>query len=215
MLMAIPAHQTAGSFSQVQAKDSLFGRISSLISPALKPAGFGSWQTSGSLLTGILAKEVIISTMSQIYAVESQVDLDVPDSVGQHLVEIGIGFGKASLLTIQETVNIIPHTINLIPYIDIGELDFFPAEDDQLDTTRLEGSLLEAFAISAGSPVEGSIAAIAFNVFVLLYVPCVSAISAMRQEFGPRWMWAQVAYTLGIAWGGAVITFQVGRLFIG
>jgi Fe2+ transport system protein B len=36
----------------------------------------------------------------------------------------------------------------------------------------------------------------------------------MRQEFGTRWMWAQIIYTFSIAWTAAVITFQVGKLFI-
>ena len=31
------------------------------------PAGFGNWQASGSLITGFIAKEVVVGTMSQIY----------------------------------------------------------------------------------------------------------------------------------------------------
>jgi ferrous iron transport protein B len=53
---------------------------------------------------------------------------------------------------------------------------------------------------------------VAFNVFVLLYVPCMAATAAMRHEFGWRWMWVQVAYTLALAWVAAVLVFQVGRL---
>ena len=128
------------------------------------------------------------------------------------LVSVGKDFGEAALLTVQETINIIPRTINLIPLVDIGELDFFNSGSEQQDYTRLEGSLLSAFEKSAGSPEAGPIAAVAFNVFVLLYIPCVSAVSAMKQEFGRRWMWAQISYTLIIAWVGAVAVFQVGKL---
>jgi len=212
LLMSIPAHQDTGSFNQVPAGDSLFGRISGLIAPAFKPAGFGSWQTTGSLMTGILAKEVIISSMSQIYAVESQPVEGLPTSFRADLFSVGAGFGRAAVLTIQETINIIPRTINLIPFVDVGEVVFFPSETDLEDTTRLEGSLLRAFASTAGSAKLGQMASVAFNVFVLLYVPCISAISAMRQEFGPRWMWAQIAYTLILAWAAAVFVFQVGKL---
>ena len=163
-------------------------------------------------MTGILAKEVIISSMSQIYAVESQSTEEMPTSFSADLVSVGKGFGRAAALTIQETINIIPRTINLIPIVDVGEVVFFPLESELDDTTRLEGSLLRAFTGTAGSPQLGQIAAVAFNVFVLLYVPCVSAISAMRQEFGQRWMWAQVGYTLILAWAAAVVVFQVGKL---
>ncbi|MCJ7734243.1 MAG: ferrous iron transport protein B, partial [Anaerolineales bacterium] len=212
LLMAIPAHQDTGPFNQVQAGDSLFGRISGLIAPVFNPAGFGSWQTTGSLVTGILAKEVIVSSMSQIYAGESHSTGDMSVSLRDEMVSVGVGFGQAALLTIQETINIFPRTINLIPFLDVGELDFFQLESGQLDYTRLEGSLIKSFAKSAGSPEAGPIAAVAFNVFVLLYIPCISAISAMRLEFGRRMMWAQIFYTFIIAWVGAVAVFQVGKL---
>ena len=212
LLMAIPAHQDTGPFNQVQAGDSLFGRISGLVAPVFKPAGFGSWQTAGSLMTGILAKEVIISTMSQIYAEESHPTGELTSPFRDDLVSVGKGFGQAALLTIQETINIIPRTINLIPFVDMGELDFFPSESELVDYSRLEKSLFTAFTQSAGSPDAGPIAAVAFNVFVLLYIPCVSAISAMYQEFGRRWMWAQISYTFVIAWAAAVVVFQMGKL---
>jgi ferrous iron transport protein B len=150
--------------------------------------------------------------MSQIYAEESHPGEDLILSFGEDLVSVSVDFGQATLLTVQEGLNIIPRTINLIPFIDIGELKFFPAESQEVDTTRLEGSLINAFTATAGSPAAGPIAAVAFNVFVLLYIPCVSAISAMRQEFGRRWMWVQITYTLAIAWGAAVLVFQVGKI---
>ncbi|NQS91188.1 MAG: ferrous iron transport protein B [Chloroflexi bacterium] len=212
LLMSIPAHQDKGPFNQIQAGDSLFGRISGLIAPIFNPAGFGSWQTTGSLVTGILAKEVIISSMSQVYAVESNPIGELSFSFRDDIVSTGAGFGKAALLTIQETINIFPRTINLVPFLDVGELDFFHTKSEPVDYTRLEGSLIKSFAKSAGSPEAGPIAAVAFNVFVLLYIPCVSAISAMRLEFGRRWMWAQISYTFIIAWVGAVTVFQVGKL---
>ncbi len=212
LLMAIPAHQDKGPFNEVQAGDSLFGRISGLLAPVFEPAGFGTWQTTGSLMTGILAKEVIVSTMSQIYAEESPPTLEMSVSFKDDLFSVGKGFGQAVILTIQETINIFPRTLNLMPLINISELDFFHLEGKELDYTRLEGSLRNGFSKSAGSPEAGAIAAVAFNVFVLLYIPCVSAISAMNQEFGRRWMWAQISYTLIIAWVGAVTVFQVGKL---
>jgi ferrous iron transport protein B len=214
LLMAVPAHQDTGKFNEVDPGDSLFGRISGLIAPAFTPAGFGSWQTTGSLMTGLLAKEVIISTMSQIYAVESHPPAVVVTSLGEDLGSISVDFGRAAYLTLQEAVNIIPRTINLIPFVDIGELSLLTEGGQQAVSTRLEASLLREFADSAGSTAAGPIAAVAFNVFVLLYIPCVSAVSAMRQEFGPHWMWAQIIYTLVIAWSAAVVVFQVGKLLL-
>jgi ferrous iron transport protein B len=214
LLMSIPAHQDTGKFAQVNPGDSLFGRISGLVAPAFKPAGFGSWQSTGSLITGVVAKEVIVSSMSQIYAVDSVPEkLDQADQV-YDLVSVGRGFFQAAVLTVQETINIAPRTINLIPLVDVGVLDFYMESGGLENTTRLEGSLQRAFTRTAGSQAAGQVAAVAFNVFVLLYVPCMAAIGAMRQEFGNRWMWAQIVYTLGIAWAAAVFVFQVGKLLV-
>jgi ferrous iron transport protein B len=212
LLMAVPAHQDTGLFDEVEPGDSLFGRISSLVAPAFAPAGFGSWQTTGSLMTGLLAKEVIISTMSQIYAVESHQSDAVETSFSQDLFAVSADFGRAAFLTIQEAVNILPRTVNLLPLVDIGELSLLPESTGPEGASRLESSLQRSFAESAGSSAAGPIAAVAFNVFVLLYIPCVSAVSAMRQEFGPRWMWAQIIYTLLIAWTAAVVIFQTGKI---
>lgn len=46
---------------------SLIGKISSLIAPIFKPAGFGTWQATIALISGILAKEVVAGTLGVVY----------------------------------------------------------------------------------------------------------------------------------------------------
>lgn len=46
---------------------SFLASIGNVISPIFKPLGFGSWQTAVALLTGLLAKEVVVGTMGVIY----------------------------------------------------------------------------------------------------------------------------------------------------
>lgn len=224
LLMAIPANPSAGSFNDVAAEDSIFGTVSGAIAPVFAPAGFGNWQASGSLITGFLAKEVVVGTMNQIYveeagdaqaAVEEEmVEEEETTTFGEDLGTTIVDFGEAAALTVQEVLNIVPRTINLIPGVDIGEISFFPGEEEEEDTTDLEAALIASFTESAGSAKAGTVAAVAFNIFVLLYVPCMVAVAAMRQEFGARWMWIQIAYTTGLAWIAAVLVFQIGKLFV-
>jgi ferrous iron transport protein B len=54
--------------------------------------------------------------------------------------------------------------------------------------------------------------AVAFNVFVLLYVPCMVAIAAQRQEYGTRWMLFNAVYLTALGWVAAVLITQVGGL---
>lgn len=51
----------------VEMNDSLLASIGKLIAPIFKPLGFGSWENSVAILTGITAKEIILSSMGVIY----------------------------------------------------------------------------------------------------------------------------------------------------
>ncbi|MFC7440907.1 ferrous iron transport protein B [Laceyella putida] len=52
----------------VNMNDSFLALIGGLIAPLMAPLGFGDWQAGASLITGFLAKEVVVSTMNIIYA---------------------------------------------------------------------------------------------------------------------------------------------------
>lgn len=51
-------------FYMVDASESMIAQIGKIIAPFFAPLGFGSWQAATSLLTGLTAKEVVISTLS-------------------------------------------------------------------------------------------------------------------------------------------------------
>lgn len=52
----------------VDVNDSILASIGSFIAPIFKPLGFGNWQSSVSLLTGLLAKETVVASMGVIFA---------------------------------------------------------------------------------------------------------------------------------------------------
>jgi len=190
LLMAIPANPSAGEFNNVPPEQSIFGVVSGAIAPVFAPAGFGNWEAAGSLLTGVLAKEVVVGTMAVIYVGEAAA-AEEEEASTTFLEEAGaalIGFGEAAVLTVQEVLNIAPRTINLLPGIEVAAFNFLGTAEEEEDTTSLEQALVASFTQSAGSAAAGGVAAIAFCVFVLLYVPCMVATAAMRQEFGARWM---------------------------
>lgn len=73
-----------------------------------------------------------------------------------------------------------------------------------------------ATAAQLGTVLAGvfsQLSAYAFMVFVLLYTPCVGVIGVIRRETGSwGWTWFSVFYQLFVAWGVAVVIYQVGRL---
>jgi ferrous iron transport protein B len=80
-LMSIPV--TSGfSFGEVPVEKSAYGSVSKAISPVFAPAGFADWHTTGALITGFVAKEVVISSWAQNYAVDSEDDKTQRESLG-------------------------------------------------------------------------------------------------------------------------------------
>ncbi len=55
-------------FAMVEnAANSILGTLGGFLAPALKPLGFGSWQAAVSLLTGFVAKEAVVASLSLFY----------------------------------------------------------------------------------------------------------------------------------------------------
>lgn len=70
VLQGIPATPGAGSFGQVEdVHDSVYGVVADTVAPVFTPAGFGDWHASAALITGFVAKEVVVGSMSQSYNV--------------------------------------------------------------------------------------------------------------------------------------------------
>lgn len=73
LLMSIPV-QGEHELADVPPQDSAYGAVSQVIAPIFEPAGFGSWTLTGPLITGFVAKEAVISTWAQVYAVDDVTD---------------------------------------------------------------------------------------------------------------------------------------------
>ena len=126
---------------------SYIGRVGKILEPVLEPLGF-DWRMSVALVTGFVAKEVVVSSLGVLY--------------------------KA------------------------GE-----------ESTR---TLEEALRASGLSPA----AALAFMVFVLLYVPCVGTLAAIWKETGSlRYPFINIGYQLILAWIAAFLTYRLGLLVLG
>ena len=171
-------------------RDSYFGKVSGAISPVFAPLGFGNWETGGALVTGFMAKEIVVSTMSQIYLGGEKAQVIQPTTLGEDLIGIGQGFVNATLRSGKILVSIIPG-VNIV--------DKAAASED----TALSLALRDRFT---------TLSATAFLVFVLLYVPCVATLGAIKHEFGISWAVTSAIYQTAVAWIVAFIVYQGGLL---
>ncbi len=194
-LLAIPV-SGEGSFAETDVNNSVFATVSSVIAPAFTPLGFGTWEASGSLITGFVAKEVVVGTMAQIYDVEEEEEAAEPTTFLEDVGQIVTSFVGATI-----------DTIKSIPLI-VG-IDLFEAEEEPEPTDLMKAVQVNFEASSGG---HGALAGLAFMVFVLLYTPCMVAVAAERQEFGAKWMWVSIIGQLVIAWLAAFLVYQGGLL---
>ena len=124
--------------------ESMLGKIAGLIAPVFAPAGFGSVEASTAVITGLMAKESVVSTLAVLSGVDAE---------------------SAQMVSVMRQI--------------------FPS----------------------------TLAAVSFLVFVLLYMPCVAAVAAMRREMeSSRWAYGTIAAQTALAWTLATLVFQLGRL---
>ncbi|WP_440682378.1 Fe(2+) transporter permease subunit FeoB [Cysteiniphilum halobium] len=186
--------QTNGIIVAGGSPDSILAQTGRTITPILKPMGVteDNWQATVGLLTGTLAKEVVVGTLNTLYTQEK------PQSLANAASE-KFDFWGGIAASWHDTVDSFKN-MNLSAFIN----PFAANEADaNMDKTAM-GSMITAFGSLA--------AAFAYMLFVLLYVPCVSVIGAMAREATRGWAWLSVIWSTSIAYVAAVIVYQLAQL---
>jgi ferrous iron transport protein B len=102
LLQSIPT--TAGhAFGEVPVAESAYGVAAQAITPVFAPAGFAKWETTSALVVGFVAKEAVISSWAQTYAIDGpgdgtagtlgeRVRTDFESSSGGHPIPAALAF---------------------------------------------------------------------------------------------------------------------------
>ena len=174
----------------VNQRDSYFGKFSAAIAPVFIPLGFGNWETGGALVSGFMAKEIVVSTMSQIYLGDGQTTAVEPVMFREEITSIGTGFVDAGISSGKILLSILPG-------VDLTD------KSSQGEDTALSLALRDNFS---------TLGALSLLVFVLLYVPCVATLGAIKHEFGTSWAVTSAIYQTVVAWIFAFLVYQGGLL---
>ena len=83
LLQSVPVGP--GSFGDVPVSGSLYAELSRAVAPLLAPAGFGQWEAVSALLVGFVAKEAVISSWAQTYALAEPTSAHDPGGLGVQL----------------------------------------------------------------------------------------------------------------------------------
>lgn len=167
--------------------DSVLSVIGKTITPVFTPMGIHTenWPATVGLITGILAKEVVVGTLNTLY---TQVG-GLP-SASDEPFHFNDAMQKAVLSVKQQFGSLQDSLSNPIR----GS-----AADATMDTSAL-GIMFHYF--------DGKKGAMAYLLFVLLYFPCISATAALARESSKRWALFSVSWSTGLAYIIAVIFYQ-------
>ncbi|MFW0097615.1 MAG: Fe(2+) transporter permease subunit FeoB [Coxiella endosymbiont of Haemaphysalis qinghaiensis] len=183
---------TTGKLVRDTTQESLLSAVSRMITPVFAPLGIkrDNWPATVGLTTGILAKEVVVGTLSTLYGEQGHLSeqtvlqfnfwgglRDAIVSVPKNLSQLGDAFKNPIL------ANESPHEMNKTAY----------------------GVMYKQFG--------GKAAAFSYLLFVLLYFPCISTTAEMRREVGKEWALFSVLWSTGLAYALAVICYQLLTVF--
>jgi ferrous iron transport protein B len=171
-------------------QDSYFGKFSTAITPIFAPLGFGNWETGGALVSGFMAKEIVVSSMSQIYLGNEDAVTAEPTTLREDIVFITSGFVDA-------TISSVKILLSILPGVDLV------GDQPQAEDTALSSALQQRFT---------TLSAVSLLVFVLLYVPCVATLGAIKHEFGTSWAVTSAIYQTAVAWIIAFMVYQGGLM---
>ncbi len=192
LIGALNAFTVTGHLSLADAnQNSLLAGIGKFMTPIFEPMGISqnNWPATVGLLTGFLAKEVVVATLNTLYTQVGH--LAHPTYVSFHF---WAGM-KAALMSIPNNLSMLPSAL--------GNPILASAPDHTVNH-GVYGIMYKHFGSQA--------AAFAYLLFVLLYVPCISAVAAVSKELNRRWAAFSVAWSLGMAYALSVIFYQLATL---
>ncbi len=170
--------------------DSALASVSKVMTPLLAPIGVqpDNWQATVGLVTGAMAKEVVVGTLNTLYTAEAITDAPFDPAA----------FSLADELTqaVTETWQGVKETFSL-------SVLFNPIEASKGDGEMASGPMS-----MMGSKFGSVAAAYSYLIFVLLYVPCISAMGAIAREAGRNWMIFSVLWGLNVAYSLAALFYQ-------
>ena len=199
-------------------ENSYLGRLGRTCEPVFSPLGL-NWKAGVALLSGVPAKEIIVSTLGVLYSEGAPAAANTavqPSGTIEIVAESGemTDTAKLSINDLQNgKVAVIggadgPTAIYIAEKADgrPGLNPGIPAEDAAADRDEETANLAQRLTAS-GDFTHAS--ALAFLVFILLYFPCIATVAAIGSEAGWRWAVASVAYNTLLAWLAAWAVYHL------
>jgi len=185
---------TDGKWLTAPNQTSVLSAMGQTLVPVFKPMGMDedNWPATVGLLTGVLAKEVVIGTLNSLYNEMSEERQKEPSFTKSFQFGANI---KEAVVSVKE---------NLLDLTSAIANPVMAKSPDSSMHSYAYGEMVKRF--------KNQHSAFAYLLFVLLYFPCVSATAAMMKEVQKGWTLFSVFWTTGLAYGVAVCYYQCATL---
>ena len=182
---------------------SYIAKFGHTFAPIMKPTGFGDrWETVAAIPPSIAAKEVVVGFLAQALPLADKevVEEEVEETTfGEDLMEQVKGFGVA----VKDSV------VGMLS-LDVEGLFTTPDAEEIEEEGR---GIVQATANLWPNDDLAPLRAYSFMVFILLVVPCVATLGAIKHEFGWRYLGFVVSIMLVVPYVASTLVFQIGKLF--
>ncbi len=195
---------TGRPLANAQVGDSALAAIGKAITPVFHPMGItqDNWPATVGLLSGVVVKEIVVGTLNGVYSKMDSAAVAQSDAA-QPAFDFW-GEIRAALATVPENAKAFARGfLDPLGFSQLGNVQQSnlaqAAEQQSVDASTLTrmGAL---FTVPA---------AIAYLIFVLLYLPCVNTMAAIYRETGSRaWTMFSIAWGIELAYGLAVLYYQ-------
>lgn len=196
------------------------------VAPLFSPLGWGDWKPAVATITGLIAKETVVSSFGQLYNVpEEEVDdglartPDVSKANACSALALALWQTDARVRTEipaapeeeapEEAVEADAAPVadkGLMDYLNEGVAWLFPAPEEDDATTGVAKEMSAAGAFT-------SLSALSFLLFNILCAPCFAACGAIRREMNSaRWTWFAIGFMTIWAYIVSFCTYQIGLL---
>ncbi|EGY29863.1 ferrous iron transporter FeoB [Candidatus Regiella insecticola 5.15] len=171
--------------------DSALASVSKTLTPLLIPIGVhpDNWQATVGLISGAIAKEVVVGTLNTLYTAEKINNESFDAENFNLLAQLEEGLNEtAQGLKDTFSLNVLLHP---------------------LEASKGEGEMAAGAMGIMSSKFGSSISAYSYLIFVLLYVPCVSVMGAIARETSRGWMIFSILWGLNLAYSLATLFYQI------
>jgi ferrous iron transport protein B len=196
VLNLLNAIGTDGSFRDGARPDSVLSAVARETTPAFAPMGIDeeNWPAVVGLFSGVLAKEVVVGTLSNLYTSE----LETVDGASFGLWQ-SLGDAAAS----------VPRNLAAVADRLLDPLGFGALQQQSAETRDISADP-SVFGVMA-MRFDGRAGAFAYLLFVLLYFPCVSTIAVIARETDRAWAAFVIVWTTTLAYITASGFYQAAR----